>query len=249
LNRRAIGWDVLISPFNFLMGFPNFLLQVGALVLRLVRLHRWSYVLGRTHLGLYTEVQKAVDVRVMTDLLGLSDTIHAEQHPIRDHLRSLAQEPVRIYVQTRNVAADLTAGTFAAIAGILLLHQFTPGSISAGSALANTVAVHRAVAEFPLGETLGQLFYTMVPATPPAWMLAVTFLAVMVVIGVTAAFAGLVHDPLQAATGIHQRRLHRLLDAIEASAVGEAAHGYRPRDTFIGRVYDAIDWIKGLFPF
>ena len=40
-----------------------------------------------------------------------------------------------------------------------------------------------------------------------------------------------------------------MLDAIEASAIEPQAKGYRPKDTFFGRVYDLIDWFKGLLSF
>jgi len=42
-------------------------------------------------------------------------------------------------------------------------------------------------------------------------------------------------------------RLHPApLDAIEALATEPRAKGYRPKDTYLGRVYDLIDWVKGV---
>ena len=66
---------------------------------------------------------------------------------------------------------------------------------------------------------------------------------------VITAFAGFLHDPVQAVTGLHQRRLHQLLDAIEESLHRHDTKGYRPKDTFFGRVYDVVDWVKGFLSF
>jgi uncharacterized membrane protein len=186
---------------------------------------------------------------LMTDLLDLSENTGDENEPVRERLAGAAREPVRIYVQTRNVAADITAGTLAALIGLVLLHQFTPGSISAGSALAHVVAKEQAVSEFAFGEILGRLYYAVFPVSPSLTIIVLALLLVMVVIAVVAALSGIIHDPIQTAAGIHRRRLNRMLDAIEASAIEPQAKGYRPKDTFFGRVYDLIDWFKGLLSF
>ena len=249
LNRRALGSDILMAPFNFLMGFPNFVIQMLALMLGAFGARRTARLLARSHLGLPTRVQMTLRSRVMTELLGLSEGGESLGDHCHRRIHAAAQEPVRIYVQTRNVAADITAGTLAALMGLLLLHQFTPGSISVGSALAHVVAKERAVADFPLGETLGQAYYTVFTVAPSLVTIGLVLLSVMVMIAVVAAFSGFIHDPLQAATGIHRRRLNRMLDAIEESACEDETKGYRPKDTFFGRVYDLVDWIKGLLSF
>lgn len=249
LNRRALGTDILVAPFNFLMGFPNFVLQLAAILLRLTGWRRPASALAGLHLGWPTAVQRTISDRLATDLLQVARGPADPGHSVRQRIRVAADEPVRRYVQTRNVAADITAGSIAAALGLLLLHQFTPGSISVGAAVAQVVAREQAVAGFPLGETLGQLFYAAVPVTPSVATLAVVFLVVTVTIAVVAALSGLIHDPLQAMTGIHRRRLHRMLDAVEASARTARGDTYRPRDTFFGRVYDLVDWVKGLLSF
>jgi uncharacterized membrane protein len=249
LNRRAFGVDVLVAPFNFLMGFPNFLLRVLAVVLDFIGARKVAQRLARSHLGLPTKVQKTLSERLMTDLLDLTANPGNANDCVRKRLSAAAQEPVRIYVQTRNVAADITAGTLAAILGLAVLHQFTPGSISAGSALAQTVAKEQAVSEFLFGEMLGRLYYAIFPVSPSLSIIVLALLLVMIVIAVVAAFSGIIHDPIQTAAGIHHRRLERMLDAIEESAIESRGTGYRPKDTFFGRVFDLIDWVKGVLSF
>lgn len=248
LSRRAWGTDILVAPFNFLMGFPNFLLRLLALLAGVVGAGEASRRLACAHLGLPTVVQRVLTARLMGDLLDVADPPGGARDAVRAHLAAAAREAVQIYVQTRNVAADITAGTLAAVLGLTLLHQFTPGSISVGSALARIAAREQAVSEFLLGEGLGRVYYALFPVNPSLGILAAVLLLVMALVAVVAAFAGIVHDPIQTWTGTHRRRLERLLDAIQAAADDPAGPGYRPRDTFVGRVYDLIDWIKGVFP-
>jgi hypothetical protein len=249
LNRRAWGIDVLVAPINFLMGFPNFLLRVLALLLELMRARRAARWLLRCHLGFPTKVQEALTIRIMEDLLALPMSAGEVSDPFLRRVAAAAQEPITIYVQTRNVAADITAGTLAAIVGVVAFSQFTPGSISAGAAIARAVAREQAISEFALGEVAGRLFYAMFPVHPSPTLVVVTLLVVTVAIAVVAAFSGFLHDPLQARSGIHARRLTQLTAAIEAATSPAAAKAYRPKDVFVGRVYDVVDWLKGWLSF
>ncbi|MES9830274.1 MAG: DUF6635 family protein [Candidatus Thiodiazotropha sp.] len=249
LNRLALGGDILVAPFNFLMGFPNFLLRLIAMLFELLGAHGLARRMLKIHLGFPTRVQQALTTHLYTDLLKLSRHHEETDARLRQLLRQSTKEPLQIYVQTRNVAGDITAGTLAAILGLFLLNQFTPGSFSAGAAIAHLVAVEQAASEFFLGETLGRFYYTLFPTSPPIGIVMATVLVVMVTIALVAAFSGMLHDPIQNRTGIHQRRLNQLLDAIEKSACQSRAKGYRPKDTFVGWIYDFIDWVKGLLSF
>ena len=77
----------------------------------------------------------------------------------------------------------------------------------------------------------------------------VTLLVVTVTIAIVAAFSGFLHDPLQARSGIHARRLTQLTEAIEAATSPSAAKAYRPKDIFFGQIYDAVDSLKGWLSF
>jgi hypothetical protein len=249
LNRLAMGRDILIAPFNFLMGFPNFLLRLIAVLLEMSGAHRLAQRLLKIHLGFSTSVQQALTAYLWSDFFIFSRYPEDIDKGLEQLVYQAAREPLQIYVQTRNVAADITAGTLAAILGLTLLNQFTPGSISAGTAIAHLVAREQAASEFFLGETVGRFYYTVFPVSPPIAIVLATVLVVMVTIALVAAFSGMIHDPIQKLTGIHQRRLHQLLNAIEKNATQSLTKGYRPKDTFVGRIYDFIDWIKALLSF
>ena len=62
------------------------------------------------------------------------------------------------------------------------------------------------------------------------------------------AFAGVVADPLQRALGLHQRRLDRLIDSLEASLRGKDAR-FSVRDHYAARILDFVDWSCALIRF
>ncbi|MES9851972.1 MAG: DUF6635 family protein [Candidatus Thiodiazotropha sp. L084R] len=249
LNRRAWGWDIAIAPVNFILGFPNFLVRLMALLFEFLKLKRIAHWLNHLHLGFSTRIQQHLLSTLNNDLLKLPEYKKPQESSIHNLIISAASEPSKLYIQTRNVAADITAGTLAAILGLIFFHQFTPGSISAGSLIAKEIARDQAINGFLFGETLGKLYYTLAPVTPSINVILISLIVIMTIIAIVAAFSGIIHDPVQTATGIHQRRLNKLFDAIEESACSTLSKGYRPKDTFFGRVYDLIDWIKGVLYF
>jgi hypothetical protein len=249
LNRLAWGWDIAIAPLNFLLGFPNFLVKLLSLLLEGLRLRQTADWLRHLHLGLPTRIQQHLAMRLQNDLLHLPAKNKTSDNPTLKLLVAVAEKPTQLYIQTRNIAADITAGTIAAILGLIFFNQFTPGSISAGSMIAKELAREQAISDFLFGETLGALYYTLFPVSPSLSIIVISLLVIMMLIALVSAFSGIIHDPIQAATGIHQRRLNHLLNAIESAAQHATDKGYRPKDTFFGRIYDLIDWIKGLLSF
>jgi hypothetical protein len=245
LHRHALGWDLLIAPVNFLLGLPNFLLRLLALVLGLLRMQRASSALWRMNLGFTTSVQRTLRKHLEDDLLALPALDNTEKQSCARRISFAAEDALQNYLHARNAVADLTAGTIALLVGFVVFQQFTPGSVSAAAAIAQAAEKHAAIQDFMLGDTLGTLYYTAFPPQITGVTLLTTYLFVGAVIAFLTAFAGLLHDPLQSALGIHRRRLHRLLHVIEAKATASTGGDYRPRSFFMARIYDLVDWVKG----
>ena len=123
LNRHAWGRDILIAPFNFFMGLPNFLIKLLALVFSVFNLHQPSRWLSSLHLGIKTHVQSKLANSLMSEVFVFDRLAPQRQLPLTEVL----EKPVETYLQTRNIAADITAGTIAAVIGLFLFSQFTPG--------------------------------------------------------------------------------------------------------------------------
>ena len=58
-----------------------------------------------------------------------------------------------------------------------------------------------------------------------------------------ASFAGIVADPVQRQLGLHQRRLHRMLNATGAAVEQSDAPGFVARDHYVARLLDLFDLI------
>ncbi len=56
-----------------------------------------------------------------------------------------------------------------------------------------------------------------------------------------ALFAGVVADPIQRHLGVHQRRLHRMLDVLEANLRGPARESLAVKDHYVARLLDLLD--------
>jgi hypothetical protein len=90
-----------------------------------------------------------------------------------------------------------------------------------GPALASLIAYQAAVALFPLGTTLGGIWYGFFPVAASPGLIAGTTGTVMAAGAIVAAFSGIIADPLQRRLGLHRRRLLRLIDALERQFSGK----------------------------
>jgi hypothetical protein len=63
----------------------------------------------------------------------------------------------------------------------------------------------------------------------------------------TAAFAGVIADPVQRTFGLHQRRLHRLIDALGRELKGDSDAAFHARDHYVARIFDLIDLARATY--
>ena len=274
IHRRALGWDILRAPANLAMAVPAVGLKLAAVGARAVRAERASAWLGSRRLLLDTAVGREIQWQIITDLLelpceigerksekdALQETILAMpqiQNALRATLAELGRhsdEPdfrarleaaMLTYAGTRAAAAEITTSLLALSTGAAVLHQATPGMVSLGPALAAALAHHVAVASFPLGSAVGGLWLGAFPAAvAPALLVGVTG-GLLAVGAVAAAFAGIVADPLQRKLGIHQRRLHRLIDTLERQFCDGENAAFTARDPYVARLVELFDLLAG----
>jgi hypothetical protein len=125
--------------------------------------------------------------------------------------------------------------------------KLTPGTLTLGPVIATALAQQAAVASFPLGAGLGGVWYGMFPATPSAALVTGATGALVLLTASTAAFAGVVSDPVQRALGLHQRRLHRLIDALGRELKGDSDAAFHARDHYVARIFDLIDLARATY--
>lgn len=277
LHRKALGLDVLRVPVNIVLAIPNVAVKLSALGLGAIGAKRISAVLSSRQILLDTAVGREIEWLIMTELLelpyrqgrresrkdalaetilalpqveaALSRTLEAVGRRGDDpDFRRRLEEFLTTYTGTRAAAAEIATTLVTLGAGAVTLKQATPGAMALGPALATTMAHQAAVASFPLGATLGGLWYGIFPvAASPALIASVT--GALVGLGaVVAAFAGVLTDPVQRRLGLHRRRLLRLINTLERQVCGgDSEARFTVRDHYVARLLSLIEMLASAY--
>ncbi|WP_237402235.1 DUF6635 family protein [Rhodovulum sulfidophilum] len=260
LHRHALGWDVLRAPLNVLLSPVLILTRLGAAAAARSRAPRLAGWLGARRILLPTDVATAAERAVVVDLLelpwegpggtsskdALARAILARPDlaalvEARSDAPALSARALGDYGGTRSAVAEMTTAFGTMGAGALAFQSLTPGMVSFAPGLAAIVAHQAAIAAFPLGGLLGTAWYGIFPAAAPAWMTLAITLPLIGVGALVAAFAGVVADPVQVMLGMHQRRLNRLIDAMEDAFTGSGRRGFAAREHYFARLLDLSD--------
>ena len=273
LHRKALGRDLYKGPLNVLWAVPSLAATTAASVLKRIGAKRPAHVLDKLPKGFETDVQKEVNWLIYTELLELpykqgerestkdallgeilndarlSGLIARYLIEINDKARSSEfcdklKENLKQYALSRTAAADLAGSIISLSAGFVAFDKVTPGALAAGSATATALAQHIAISNFWLGTTLGGWYYALFPAAASTGLVIAATGSIMAALAIIATFAGVVTDPLQAKTGLHQKRLLKLIDALQDELLGEEASRFHLKDHYVARVFDLIDLLK-----
>ena len=269
-NRMALGWDMLRAPINLLWA-PGYALACLVKILTRKRpalqwLHRLA---DRTPAGFTTRVQAHISRLIQQDLLNnrehpgpatplleryVIESLEAlyARHAVEpaDHQRftrliePLLADALSQYRVTRTASADITNSISCTVLGAFAFQKFTPGGIGLGVVLASMLAKTLAARDFFLGETIGTWYYSLFPPEPSLATTAGVMLAVMAALAAFAALSGVISDPVQAAVGLHRRRLLKLLDHLEQDISLSTQSSFRPKDQYVARILDTFDMIK-----
>ena len=255
LNRRAFGWDLLRAPANLLWA-PVYvclvLLFYAAAAAGWNKARYWARALPG---GLTTAVQRQADTVLRTELLRGADELGQVQREIALQLlgpdRSLPTEvntqiehALKQIMLARTAAADIGNTVLSTTLGALLYKKFTPGGVGLGLLAAALWAESRATQEFPLGATLGRLYYRIYDAHATVLEQVTAVGLTLALMAVLTSFAGLLIDPLQALLGLHQRRLRRMLLALERDTLAQIDSRFRPLDPYLARIFELVDTLK-----
>lgn len=270
IHRAALGCDLAKAPANLLLGLPHALLRLTAAIAERTSARRIAAALRGRNLLLSTRVAERIGFLIRTELLELPEpgcqwgsagdalariiladpriatrrdpVLHAiGQRATDPEFRARLEQAMRTYAGTRAAAAEIATGLATLGAGALTLKQLTPGAVSLGPALAAIMAQQAAIASFPLGSTLGGVWYGLFPAAPSLGLTAGLTAGLMLAASGLAAVAGVMTDPLQRGLGLHRGRLLRLLCALERQMLDPAAPCFAVRDHYLARLLDLFD--------
>jgi hypothetical protein len=277
LHRHAVGLDIVRAPVNLVMSAPTAALKAAALVGRKTGRHRAARWLETRDLFLDTDLGRHITWLIQTELLELpyaqggrtsrrdafAEAMFADPSVDRAMRAALAaverragdpdfrrhlEETFAAYAGSRAAAAEIATGLITLSVGAATVNQMTPGMMSLGPSLAALVAQHAAIAAFPLGPGIGALWYGVFPAAASPALVAGMTGGLMALGAGFAAFAGLLTDPVQRRLGLHQRRLHRMIDVLERTFRGDGVPGkpggsFEVRDYYVARLLDLLDYL------
>jgi hypothetical protein len=264
LHRAALGLDIARAPANLLLS-PVLVLSRGiAWALGRVGLRRAADRIRRRRILMRTDVAARVEAAVLTELLdvplphgiprdraGVARAILAAPsfREAMERTGSVAGAQAMAdrvagalgdYSGTRSAMAEIVTALFTLIVGAIVFHAVTPGMISMAPGVAGALAQSVAIADFPLGERLGGLWYGVFPVGPSPGLVVATVAGLLLLGATLTAFAGVIADPLQARIGMHRRRLIRLMRVVEAERSGARAE-FPAREHLVMRIFDLWD--------
>ncbi|WP_242500390.1 DUF6635 family protein [Tropicimonas sp. IMCC6043] len=231
LHRAALGRDLLAAPLNVALA-PVFLLtRLVAMALALIGLRRAGrWLLDRPifiHSALARRLERHIEAELWvpraTDASGLDGR---QRQLLRD------------YTSVRTAVSEIFTTLVLLALGFALFHDATPGVVSLTPLVSDYVAQSTAIAEFPLGRGIGNLWYSAFPAELPILHVIGLGVALAACASLVTTFAGILADPLQARFGLHRKRLLRLLATMDAA--GARGSGLAPEHA-IARLADLTD--------
>lgn len=240
LHREAFGMDLIRAPLNVTLA-PFFLLIrfFGWLLSKLGAKRAGAWLADRQIL-LTSDIAR----RIETDLLEFIDDLEAKGFGVKAPPETIRHEVSR-YAEIRNAVSEITTSLIVLFTGVFLFHQATPGIISLAGPLAEMRAHSTAINDFALGNGMGRMWYAMFPVELSPWQVILTGIVLAVIASVVTTFAGLIADPVQHWTGIHRRRIARLLKRIDHSAAEPS--GKLEREHLLARVGDISDTLLSLW--
>ncbi|HET6305788.1 MAG TPA: DUF6635 family protein [Rhodopila sp.] len=270
LHREAVGWDIARAPLNLTMAAPQVGLLLAAGAAGKLGATRVAARLRGKRLLVHTAVGQELAWRLHADLLelpyrsgdrftdrdALAETIlsdprvEAALQPALEAIGARGDDPALCrrleaamaeYTRTRGAATEIATALLSLGAGAVALKKITPGALSLGPTLAAAIARRAAVMSFPMGGALGSVWYGLFPVAPSAALVAGMTGGLLAASTIAAAFAGIVADPIQRRLGLHERRLRRMLDALERQMHDPGAPGFVVHDHYVARLLDLFD--------
>ncbi|HEX6112832.1 MAG TPA: DUF6635 family protein, partial [Geminicoccaceae bacterium] len=188
LHRRAFGRDLVRAPANVLMMLPHLGMQMSGAALHRLGARAAARRFRGRRLFVATDVGRELTWRLHTELLelpyddgrrrsehdALAETILADarvaaavealaalarRHADDPDQRARLRQMLDAYAGTRAAAADLVNNVLLASAGLAAFQKLTPGTLTFGPVIAAALAQQAAVASFPLGASLGGIWY------------------------------------------------------------------------------------------
>lgn len=272
INKKAFGKDILKAPAN-VVWTPFYFLGTGiGKGLEKLKFDKASKVFSDLPAGFTTDVELEVQWRIYTQFIKLphqqEDREFTENRLLEIILEDQSLAPIiaqsmesiskltadeagkniltdRIfeYTDSRKAASELSSTLIGTATGYLTSKTLNFGAVGLGQSLAASAAYHSAVSSFALGNTLGAAFYSVVPVSASTSAVVLSTGGVAAVLGAVSAFAGVIADPIQHKLGLHEKKLHKLVNALELQLKSNEQASLDIKDGYAARVLDVLDFL------
>lgn len=275
VHSHAFGWDLIRVPVNVIWSIFNIILAFAAFISKRAGWKRLYDRIGRIPPGLETDMDKEINRLIITELLELpyrhggriSDNDALMQEIMRDpvlqqlldnemggltrlrhdpQLREELERKLKEYSATRLAAADLASNVLLLVSSKIALGNASFGVLSAGSAVSASIVHAMAVSNFWLGSVAGAYWYALFPVASTARLFIAVTAVIAIFVALASTFVGIVTDPIQAKLGWHQKRLQKLVSAVEQDLLGESTGPFQLREKYMGRLLDVVDALSFL---
>jgi hypothetical protein len=230
-HKAALGFDLLRAPLNVALAPVFLLVRLTGLLLIRVRLVRAGKWLASRQVLLRSDVSRRVEQALIDEVLQAR--MPAYEAPSPQALRLVGE-----YVGVRSAVAEIATTLIVLTLGLILFQAATPGVLSLAPMVSDRAAYTSALDQFPLGRGIGRAWYGVFGFASPGWYVALVAAGLVCSASVVTTFAGVIADPVQDWTGLHRRRLMRLLTKIDRAE--EAGAGLAP-EHLLARIADITD--------
>lgn len=270
IHSHALGWDLIRVPVNVIWSIFNIVLAFASFISKRVGWKTLHERIGRIPPGLETDMDKEINRLIITELLELpyqdvgyiSEKDALMQEIMRDpvlqrlldkelgdlarlkddpRLREELERKLKEYSATRLAAADLASNVLLLVSSKIALGNASFGVLSAGSAVSASIAQAMAVSNFWLGSVAGAYWYALFPVAATARFVIAVTAVIAIIVALASTFIGIITDPIQAKLGWHQKRLQKLVSAVEQDLLGESIGPFQLREKYVGRILDVVD--------
>ncbi len=167
-----------------------------------------------------------------------------DHREINRRFAPLVKETLEQYNVTRTASADITNVAASTALGAFAFKKFTPGGIGLGFLFAGYAVKEAAIDSFIFGQTLGSAYYKLFPPQPELSTLIISTLVSLTLLAFFSAISGVISDPLQYSTGLHAKRLQKMINQLERDFLLKTNSTYHPKDQYLARALDIFDGLK-----
>ena len=222
---RVVAKDYLYHLINSFLVLPYLVATKIGLTLNKFGWDGLSKKLKSFKPGLSTSDELAFEKMIRDDFLlsgpgyhKLTTAVRYMPH-IEESVHSQLRQGVHDWSDRRARWVDLSSSLILWGVGLIIFDDNRLGLMSFGENFASWWMFEQSISDFPLGEDLGSVFYSVFPPEPSNTEIWVCTFIVMVAVSSLTFLLSFVLNPIQKKLGFQEHFLHSLLSSLETKLI------------------------------